>query len=298
VAVFSMCSDIGAIIGVGRRLQPILCRIRRFGVGAAAMLIAAGSWRMPRGQAAPSGRKGICDRVPTELVSPDGLALQPVQERSRREAFLRAELAASRNYLPPGEHVLRAFSRPLSQVKVSSWDKILTPPGHPVGLSFSVASHVRPIHSLQNIYASSTDLASLRASGDLTLVPARCPVAQSSADGSAWSLGIPPRQRLGAGDTAGDRRSGRSGWPAGGDLVGARRAVTHTYARLSPLPGERPPVTVVRGSWVLRVTTFQPCQRPTGAGGRRAGRLGARASKMRELCPDRRSDPRRPRCPR
>jgi MFS family permease len=53
VAVFSMCSDIGAIIGplVAGLLADTLSYPAAFGVGAALMLVAAGlSWRMPRGQ--------------------------------------------------------------------------------------------------------------------------------------------------------------------------------------------------------------------------------------------------------
>jgi MFS family permease len=57
VALFSMCSDIGAIIGplVAGLLADTLSYPAAFGVGAALMLVAAAlSWRMPRGQAAPS----------------------------------------------------------------------------------------------------------------------------------------------------------------------------------------------------------------------------------------------------
>jgi len=69
--------------------------------------------------------------------------------------FLRAELAAGRNYLPAGGQVLRAFSRPLQDVKILIVGQDPYPtPGHPVGLSFSVDPGVRPIpRSLQNIYA-------------------------------------------------------------------------------------------------------------------------------------------------
>ncbi len=69
--------------------------------------------------------------------------------------FLRAELAAGRGYLPAGDHVLRAFSRPMAEVKILIVGQDPYPtPGHPVGLSFSVAPDVRPIpRSLQNIYA-------------------------------------------------------------------------------------------------------------------------------------------------
>ena len=75
--------------------------------------------------------------------------------------FLRAELAAGRPYLPAGNQVLRAFSRPLADVRVLIVGQDPYPTvGHPVGLSFSVAPHVRPLpRSLQNIYAElSTDL--------------------------------------------------------------------------------------------------------------------------------------------
>jgi MFS family permease len=57
VALFSMCSDIGAIIGplVAGLLADTLSYPAAFGVGAALMFVAAAlSWRMPRGQAVPS----------------------------------------------------------------------------------------------------------------------------------------------------------------------------------------------------------------------------------------------------
>jgi uracil-DNA glycosylase len=68
--------------------------------------------------------------------------------------FLREENAAGRGYLPAGEHVLRAFSRPLADVKVLVVGQDPYPtPGHPVGLSFSVAPGVRPLPpSLVNIF--------------------------------------------------------------------------------------------------------------------------------------------------
>jgi uracil-DNA glycosylase len=110
----------------------------------------------------------------SELVSPDWAeALRPVATTITEVGrFLRAELAAGRSYLPAGEYVLRAFSRPLSQVKVLIVGQDPYPtPGHPVGLSFSVAPHIRPIpRSLQNIYAELQADLGIRpaASGDLT----------------------------------------------------------------------------------------------------------------------------------
>lgn len=69
--------------------------------------------------------------------------------------------ADERGYLPAGDHVLRAFSRPLSAVRVLIVGQDPYPtPGHPIGLSFAVDRHVRPLpRSLGNIYAElSTDL--------------------------------------------------------------------------------------------------------------------------------------------
>lgn len=86
--------------------------------------------------------------------------------------FLRAEIAAGRGYLPAGEHVLRAFTQPLDAVRVLIVGQDPYPtPGHPVGLSFSVAPGVRPLpRSLQNILREYADDLALPtpSSGDLT----------------------------------------------------------------------------------------------------------------------------------
>src|SRR3954470_9741398 len=68
--------------------------------------------------------------------------------------FLRAEIAAGHQYLPPGPNVLRAFTFPFDQVRVLIVGQDPYPtPGHAVGLSFSVAPEVRPLpRSLDNIY--------------------------------------------------------------------------------------------------------------------------------------------------
>lgn len=73
--------------------------------------------------------------------------------------FLRAEVAAGRRYLPAGEHVLRAFTLPLADVRVLIVGQDPYPtPGHPIGLSFAVERHVRPIpRSLANIYKELRD---------------------------------------------------------------------------------------------------------------------------------------------
>ena len=116
----------------------------------------------------------LTGRPLSELMSPDWAeALQPEAETlTSIGVFLRAELAAGRGYLPAGEHVLRAFSRPLGEVRVLIVGQDPYPtPGHPVGLSFSVAPDVRPIpRSLQNIYAELNDDLGIppAPSGDLT----------------------------------------------------------------------------------------------------------------------------------
>ncbi|HEX6248842.1 MAG TPA: uracil-DNA glycosylase [Nocardioidaceae bacterium] len=87
-------------------------------------------------------------------------ALAPVDgDIGRMGAFLREEIAAGRTYLPPGEAILRAFRRPLSQVRVLVVGQDPYPtPGHAVGLSFSVAPDVRPLpRSLVNIFKELSD---------------------------------------------------------------------------------------------------------------------------------------------
>jgi uracil-DNA glycosylase len=83
-------------------------------------------------------------------------ALAPVESRIEAMGrFLREEVAAGRGYLPAGDHVLRAFQRPLADVRVLVVGQDPYPtPGHPIGLSFAVAPDVRPVpRSLANIYA-------------------------------------------------------------------------------------------------------------------------------------------------
>jgi len=88
---------------------------------------------------------------------------------------LRAESAAGRSYLPAGDRVLRAFARPLDEVRVLIVGQDPYPtPGHPIGLSFAVDAHVRPLpRSLGNIYRELHD--------DLGIAPA------AHGDLSAWS---------------------------------------------------------------------------------------------------------------
>ena len=108
------------------------------------------------------------------LVAPDWAeALAPVDEQlAAMGRFLRAELAAGRTYLPAGDAILRAFERPLAEVRVLVVGQDPYPtPGHPIGLSFAVARDVRPLPgSLRNIYAElRTDVGiEPPAHGDLT----------------------------------------------------------------------------------------------------------------------------------
>ncbi len=97
----------------------------------------------------------------SELVDPGwAVALEPVAPRvAALGDFLRAEVAAGRRYLPEGPNVLRAFTQPFAAVRVLIVGQDPYPtPGHPIGLSFAVEKHVRPIpRSLQNIYRELRD---------------------------------------------------------------------------------------------------------------------------------------------
>lgn len=118
-----------------------------------------------------SALQGLVDRG---LVAPDWAeALTPVDEDiAAMGQFLRTEVAAGREYLPDGDHILRAFSRPLADVRVLVVGQDPYPtPGHPIGLSFAVAPDVRPLpRSLVNIYTELQSDLGLPAptTGDLT----------------------------------------------------------------------------------------------------------------------------------
>jgi uracil-DNA glycosylase len=91
-----------------------------------------------------------------EIVDPGwARALAPVADDiARMGDFLREEVSAGRGYLPAGDRVLRAFTRPLDDVRVLVVGQDPYPtPGHAVGLSFSVEPEVRPVpRSLANIF--------------------------------------------------------------------------------------------------------------------------------------------------
>jgi uracil-DNA glycosylase len=116
----------------------------------------------------------MAGRPLTEIMAPDwAAAMQPVAERvASMGEFLRAEIAAGRGYLPAGDQVFRAFAQPLADVRVLIVGQDPYPtPGHPVGLSFSVAPDVRRVPaSLANIFREyEADLGYPRPSnGDLT----------------------------------------------------------------------------------------------------------------------------------
>jgi uracil-DNA glycosylase len=96
-----------------------------------------------------------------DLIAPDWAeALASVEDTvTRLGEFLRAEIAAGRGYLPAGDNVLRAFRQPLADVRVLLVGQDPYPtPGHPVGLSFSVAPDVRRLPaSLSNIFREYSD---------------------------------------------------------------------------------------------------------------------------------------------
>ncbi|UZN04068.1 uracil-DNA glycosylase [Cellulomonas sp. S1-8] len=108
------------------------------------------------------------------LVAPDwARALAPAEGALRAAGqFLREEVAAGRQYLPASDAILRAFHRPLADVRVLVVGQDPYPtPGHPMGLSFSVQADVRPLpRSLDNIFRELVEDVGVPrpTSGDLT----------------------------------------------------------------------------------------------------------------------------------
>jgi uracil-DNA glycosylase len=104
---------------------------------------------------------GVAGRGLGELVDAGwARALQPVADDvAAMGDFLRAEVAAGRGYLPAGDRVLHALTRPFDDVRVLVVGQDPYPtPGHAMGLSFSVLPDVRPIpRSLANIFRELVD---------------------------------------------------------------------------------------------------------------------------------------------
>jgi uracil-DNA glycosylase len=94
------------------------------------------------------GAEGLIDPTWAEALAPVEPDIHAMGD------FLREEVAAGHHYLPAGRNVLRAFRTPLPAVRVLIVGQDPYPtPGHPIGLSFAVDPHVRPVpRSLQNIY--------------------------------------------------------------------------------------------------------------------------------------------------
>lgn len=90
-------------------------------------------------------------------MAPDwASALEPVLPRLHGlDADLSRRRAAGELVLPAPGHVLRAFHRPMSEVKVLILGQDPYPtPGHSIGLAFAVDAAVRPLpRSLANIFA-------------------------------------------------------------------------------------------------------------------------------------------------
>lgn len=132
--------------------------------------------RAAPGQSTPAAGGPASAKPLREIIAPDWAeALAPVEDQVHRMgSFLREEIAAGRRYLPAGDRVLRAFTRPLADVRVLVVGQDPYPtPGHAVGLSFSVERDVRPVpRSLANIYRELSD--------DLGIAPAE------HGDLSAW----------------------------------------------------------------------------------------------------------------
>lgn len=133
----------------------------------------------PAPTASPARRGGTVGTMTTirplrDLVDPgwaDALAdVEPTVHRMG--AFLRAETAAGRPWLPAARNVLRAFTIPFDSIRVLIVGQDPYPtPGHPVGLSFCVAPDVRPLPpSLRNIYRELVDDLDvpMPSNGDLT----------------------------------------------------------------------------------------------------------------------------------
>ena len=230
-------------------------------------------------------------------------ALAPVEEQiAAMGRFLRAEVAAGRDYLPAGRHVLRVFSRPLAEVKVLVVGQDPYPtPGHPVGLSFSVAPDVAPPRSLVNIFKELVDDLGVAAptSGDLTpwadagvMLLNRCltvtPGASASHRGRGWEAVTDQAIRSLA-------SRARAGAPLTAILWG--RDAQSLKADLAPIPWVESvhpsPLSAHRGFFGSR--PFSRVEQAAGGAGRYAGGLAPEADRRDIVADSTNGEPMSPR---
>ncbi|RYV51249.1 uracil-DNA glycosylase [Pengzhenrongella frigida] len=111
----------------------------------------------------------------TSVVAADWRAeLAPVgPQLDALAGWLDTEADAGRAYLPPAHSVLRAFARPLAEVRVLVVGQDPYPtPGHSMGLAFSVGPDVHPLpRSLANIFTELTADVGVPAPGSGDLSP-------------------------------------------------------------------------------------------------------------------------------
>ena len=226
--------------------------------------------------AAMSALAGLVDKG---LMAPDWAeALAPVDDRiARMGRFLREELAAGRPYLPAGDHIFRAFQRPLADVRVLvvGQDPYPTPgPPDRAQLRGRRRTSGRSRASLANIYQElRTDLGVEPAAArrpDRVGRPGR-DAAQPGADRAAGRAGVPPRPRLGGGHRVRDHGAGARAAGRCAAILWGRDAQS-----LKPMLGPIPWVESAHPSplsaqpRLLRLPPVQPGQPAAGRAGRRS----------------------------
>src|ERR1019366_7008129 len=206
--------------------------------------------------------------------------LEPVTDRIHGMGdFLRAEIAAGRGYLPAGKQVLRAFRQPFADVRVLIVGQDPYPtPGHPVGLSFSIAPEVRRLPpSLANIFREyASDLGyPAPATGDLSpwtergvMLLNRVLTVQPGKPGSHRGRGWEEVTGPGLPSAAPPLRPGSH-------PVGARCGQPRPAAAAGPVHPVAAPEPAFRRPRVLRLAPVQQGQRTARAARRAAGRLEA-----------------------
>ena len=220
----------------------------------------------PRPETWPPWQRLAAD--PLSFMAPDWAAAMSTVEPQLRAlgGFLRREHDGGTGFLPGPAKVLRAFSRPLAEVKVliTGQDPYPTP-GHAVGLSFSVDPATRPLpRSLSNIYKEmQADLGIAPAPhGDLCgLGGAGRAAAQPGADR------LPGRRRIAPGQGLGgrSRRPPSPPWRRGTSRWWPSSGAT-TPSNCAPMlggnghRGVRPSQPAVGLARLLRLAPLQPDQ--------------------------------------
>lgn len=207
-------------------------------------------------------------------------ALAPAADRiTEMGAFLRAEIAEGREYLPSGDNVLRAFTHPFAEVKVLIVGQDPYPtPGHAVGAQLlggarRATRSPQSRQHLRRVQQGPRFSDAVHGRSDTVVSSGRVAVEQGP-DRPARTSCLPSAEGVGSCHGTGNSRVGGANRTPRRHSLGPGRVHLEADACRRADDRERSPFTAVRVARILRFTSVQQSERTARQPRRRTRELG------------------------